>query len=137
MQLFSRLFFHYLFQSTVHDLLVKYIRSICVLFLFLHQLNAKIGGILLWENPNPKVAFGAQTINLSSSDFDFYDLYWATAINNNYISVNRSLKGHGTTLVTANADKTASRRQIDGSLVTQLKVSDGVGIPIKIIGYKS
>lgn len=103
----------------------------------LDSLNAKIGGILLWENPNPKVAFGAQTINLSSSDFDFYDLYWATAINNNYISVNRSLKGHGTTLVTANADKTASRRQIDGSLVTQLKVSDGVGIPIKIIGYKS
>ena len=96
-----------------------------------------MGGIILWENPNPTVAFNAQTVTLSSSDYDYYEIYWATAANNSFVCVNRSIKGYVTTLVIANADGTAARRQINYISDTRLNITTGNGIPIKIIGYKS
>lgn len=42
----------------------------------LAELNAKMDGIILWENPNPTADFAGQTINLPTTDYDYYGVYY-------------------------------------------------------------
>ena len=112
----------------------------------LSALNAKMAGIVLWENPNPASNFPAQTVNLSSDDYDVYEIFYTVRSNGNSLLSARSIKGHGTELNTGYVDNsTLQQRAVtyisDTSLRFENAYSGTTAIngyirPIKIIGYK-
>ena len=112
----------------------------------LDALNAKMAGIVLWENPNPASNFPAQTVNLSSDDYDVYEIFYTVRSNGNSLLSARSIKGHGTELNTGYVDNsTLQQRAVtyisDTSLRFENAYSGTTAIngyirPIKIIGYK-
>lgn len=60
----------------------------------LDALNAK----KLWENPDPTIAFPAQTIELPTLDFDLYEIFYRYTNANNQIRSSRSFKNCGSFL---------------------------------------
>lgn len=76
-------------------------------FIKVNGLNYEIGGNggssgdnleLLWENPNPTVPFQAQNINLSSSDYDYLEVYYYEVFDVLYINYTKVPKGYDFTL---------------------------------------
>lgn len=62
--------------------------------------------VVLWRNPNRNVAFGAQTINLSSEDYDYLEIYywdWSESATKGYwdLQCQKVIKYYNTTLFTA------------------------------------
>ena len=65
---------------------------------------------ILWTNPNPTSTFNAQTINLSSNDYDYLEVFYKDYMTNKLLMSERFYKGYGTTINFAGkrvlADKT-------------------------------
>ncbi len=115
--------------------------------LALKEVSANLRTIVLWENPDPVKAFHAQTITLSTDDYDCYEVFF-----NTYGSC-RAIKEYGTSI--SSGDRAGGSfaefwRHIKYINANQLQFSgafryDQYGvhenqntelIPIKIIGYK-
>lgn len=106
-------------------------------------------GIALWENPEPTATFPAQTVNLSSANYDVYEVFYKARSNETSVSLlsARSLKGYGTELNTAFiTNSTILQRAVTCISDTELQFGNAYyGTteknayvkPIKIIGYKS
>lgn len=108
-----------------------------------------LAGKILWTNPNPTIAFESQTINLSSDDYDFYEIIITPTINtvDNYVEVVKGLKGKGTYLKYFTSDGNIYRRKVD--YVDDIKLTienpttsngtlDNINIiPLYVIGYKT
>lgn len=106
-----------------------------------------MAGIVLWENPNPTDSFAAQTITLSSDDYEVYEIFYTGRGNTNGLISARSIKGRGTELNSAFVDGSLLFQRIVTYMSgTSLKfenayygtsVANGYIKPIKVIGYKS
>ena len=110
---------------------------------------ANLKGKILWTNPNPTIAFEQQTINLSSNDYDFYEIIITPTTNtvNNYVEVVKGLKGKGTYLKYFTSDGIVYRRKVDYVDDTKLTIDNPTAyngtidniniIPLYVIGYKT
>ena len=112
--------------------------------------NFIMKGTVLWTNPNPNADFAAQNITLSSSDYDYYEVFFRTVITGNLCFSAKALKGYGTQLSFNSAAISARHwvRRIlytnDTTLSSQecAKLDDaytadnGQCVPLLIIGYK-
>lgn len=131
---------------------LKLIEEIRELKSQISELKEKMAGSILWENPDPAVAFPAQTINLLSNDYDKLKIYYKDAITNNYMLSSECLKGDSTILLSVSYNSSGAatmRRDINISDQTVEIGAAGVGrdnkqltnnnilVPVKIIGYKS
>lgn len=121
-----------------------------------------ITGQILWTNPNPTSSFGEQTITLSSSDYDMYEIIFTPNILSTSSDISRQgtsgriLKGYGTRLFIAYAGAITSGANVFSRLVdyvsdTEIKFYVGLSaygttsrvednqvvVPIYIIGYKT
>lgn len=104
---------------------------------------------ILWNNPSPTSAFAAQTITLSSGDYDFYEVFFIynTTSASQYANGFKSIKEKGVIgFEIGYAAGTLIRRKIDYTDATHLLVYDGMNgnsadngimIPIYVIGYKT
>ena len=116
-------------------------------------LNGNIATIL-WTNPDSTAAFTAQEITLSSSDYDFYEIYYVTHVTNRHVCSVRSIKGEATSLMyssAAEAGSTNYHRFVSNPAANKLSFEKGnaahgatkasannsVCVPLKVIGYKS
>lgn len=48
-------------------------------------LNSNLIARVLWENPNPSSNFSAQTITLSSEDYDYIEVETTNSVKQNYV----------------------------------------------------
>lgn len=114
----------------------------------INEINTNLGGIILWTNPNPTSSFAAQTITLSSSDYDFYEIYCSYSNQTSqYLNCYKSIKGEGTIMsLHGFSTNLSARRKVDYNNATSLIISDANGdnatnnsylIPRYIIGYKT
>ena len=108
-----------------------------------------ITGQILWTNSSPTSTFEAQTIILSSSDYDFYEVYcsYNNSTASSYVNAYKTIKGKG--IIMDNQGYTSGlsvRRKIDYTNATHLLISSAYGganidngylIPIYVIGYKT
>lgn len=121
------------------------------------QTNTEVafGGTILWTNPSPTSDFIAQTINLSSSNYDCYEIIFLPIKDTNEAqSTGRIPKGYGTRLVspyTGSGGAGARVRQIsyvsDTSLsaqdgnqamgTTAVSTNNGRCVPVYVIGYQT
>ena len=113
----------------------------------------KSDGTVLWENPNPTAEFAAQTITLSSSDYNFLEIYFKDS---NTCQIEKITKGYGTRAIKVIGEGNGSyigirMRSITYVNDTTYSITDGVKkdcnetgeavvynnvlVPIKIIGY--
>lgn len=111
--------------------------------------NKAFGGKILWTNPNPTSNFGAQTIQLSSTDYDVLEIFYVTikASTNQQVKSIRSIKGYNAILdyYDGYSSKGALRTvSINGNQVTFSNsfYNSGTGsqnycVPIYIVGYKT
>jgi hypothetical protein len=107
-----------------------------------HQTNAKI----LWANPNPTSEFTSQTITLSSSNYDYYEIISKVNDTLDYFVNQASIKGFGTRTQLATLGGFVFRN-IGFADNTHLDVGNISGsdsgksnkqlIPIYVIGYKT
>lgn len=115
-------------------------------------INAKltdITGQILWTNSSPTSTFEAQTIILSSSDYDFYEVYcsYNNSTASSYVNAYKTIKGKGIIMDNQGYTSGASvRRKIDYTNETHLLISSAYGgnstdnqylIPLYVIGYKT
>lgn len=111
-------------------------------------------GTVLWTNPSPKQTFASQTITLSSSDYDYLEIYFYASKSNtrtktvgyekgeygflmDYCASGSSV-GPRTFVRNANVTNNTSvffENGYEGYNSGEYLQNDGV-IPIKIIGYK-
>lgn len=118
-----------------------------------------VAGRILWTNSSPTSAFSAQTVTLSSSDYDMYEIIFRTNLDDAEPKINstgRLLKGYGTRLFMAFAGSSAPGANVYSRWVTyvsdtQLDIATGYWaygstnrtentrliIPLYIIGYKT
>ena len=114
-------------------------------------------GVVLWENPNTTVEFIAQTINLSSSNYDYVEISFARRIIDdvgNKIRIEKAEKntsGHTESeyLTTGTSVNIASRLfsisdntiSFENNLLQQTgssrAINNNYNVPIKVIGYKN
>lgn len=108
-----------------------------------------ITGQILWTNSSPTSTFEAQTIILSSGDYDFYEVYctYNATTASQYANGFRTIKGKGL-IISENGYGTglSVRRKIDYTDATHLLIASAYGganidnsylIPIYVIGYKT
>ncbi len=114
----------------------------------------KTQGTILWTNPSPTSSFGAQTITLSSSDYDVLEIYCAMQTGNpNDIVSGRAIKGKNVIInclaPTASASPMRVRR-VNYTTDTSLSVESAYYgtveltatnntyvIPLYVVGYKT
>lgn len=108
---------------------------------------------ILWTNPNPTADFSAQSINLSSSDYDVLEFYFRSDTSGNRALSVKCLKGYG---CQADMFSTASPtrrwcRRLTYSSATQYISENGYQleqgssqttanaqcVPLYIVGYKT
>ena len=111
------------------------------------------GAIVLWENPDSTAAFTAQEITLSSSDYDFYEIYYVTHVTNRHVCSVKSIKGEATSLMyssAAEAGSTNYHRFVNNPSANKLSFEKGnaahgatkastnnsVCVPLKVIGSR-
>lgn len=114
-------------------------------------------GVVLWENPDTTVEFIAQTINLSSSNYDYVEISFARRIIDdvgNKIRIEKAEKntsGHTESeyLTTGSSVNIASRLfsisdntiSFENNLLQQTgssrAINNNYNVPIKVIGYKN
>lgn len=124
-----------------------------------NYINSKLDGKLLWTNPNPNNAFGAQSITLSSNDYDVLEIYYYDWVDTNSykdLLCQKTIKGHSTKLqvqLSANSKGYAGNRRIRYINDTTLQIDDGYrvidnstfdnakanywNVPVYIVGYKT
>lgn len=115
-----------------------------------------IKGQILWTNPHPTSNFAAQSITLSSSNYDIYEVIYSSEASGSLsgvLNTSRSIKGYGTVLETINpaGSLTPIRvRNVNYVSDTSLSFSTGYSsnayplpsdnskcIPLYVIGYKT
>lgn len=121
------------------------------------NLNGNIGssgGRVLWTNPDSTAAFPAQEITLSSTDYDFYEIYYVTHITSRHVCSVRSIKGEATSMMyssAAEAGSTNYHRFVNNPSANKLSFEKGnsahgankasannnVCVPLKVIGYNA
>ena len=112
------------------------------------EIILKSDAKILWTNSNPTIAFEPQAIELSSDDYDFYEIITTPTIEtvDNYIEIVKGVKGKGTYLKYFASDGAFYRRTVDYVNDIQLNigvVTNATGtiansniIPLYVIGYK-
>ena len=110
------------------------------------QNISNITGKILWTNPDPQKSFTAQTITLSSNDYDILEIYFDIYIDTNLINCNKFVKGTGTrlsyvTTSTNNIYRNITRvndkkYSVENATSNSGTVNDNL-IPRYIIGYKT
>lgn len=121
--------------------------------------NSIISRKLLWTNPNPNVQFSAQSITLSSDDYDVLEIYyydWVDTSGYKDLLCQKTIKGHSTKLqvqLSHNGNSYAGNRRIRYIDDTTLQVDDDYriidnsafnnakanywNVPVYIVGYKT
>lgn len=106
------------------------------------------GGILLWTNPNPTSNFAAQTITISSTDYDVLEIFYMTVQStNNQLKNVKTIKNYNVVLdyydgySSKGALRTATiigdQITFSNSFYDSITGSQNYCIPIYIIGYKT
>lgn len=116
------------------------------------NLAEGLRGKILWANPNPTSEMpGGYIADLSSGDYDEYEVIYRAGILNNYLKTVKSLKGYGTILTHSySSSLTNLSRTWEFVNDTQMysgdpKIVNSSGvtinntqlIPLYIIGYKT
>lgn len=109
-----------------------------------------ITGQILWTNPSPTSAMAAQSITLSSSDYDMYEvIFYGSITGADTITTGRIPKGGNFFLLqtynTGTGDITRNRKiqyvsdtSMNVTDATQAEVTNNnANIPVYIIGYKT
>ena len=108
-----------------------------------------IKGTLLWQNPNPNNAMVDQAINLNSSEYDFYEVFYKNNKDVNRLKSQKSIKGSGVSIfgLEGSAQGNTYIRDLDyvndTTMIVGICANPGVSyvndycIPIYIIGYKT
>lgn len=118
--------------------------------------KSEVNGQILWENPNKSSAFASQTITLSSSDYDVYEIFYYNWTSQKFYSSVKTKKGNNAILQTMilNSNRGyVGARNVYYSSPTSLSFADNYSIiesnaiavgvtndwnvPIYIIGYKT
>lgn len=109
---------------------------------FFAVLNAK----KLWENPDPTIAFPAQTIELSTLDFDVYEIFYKYISSSNQISNVRSFKNCGSFLNLIDSGNNGAVRSINWISPNKLQINNAnyythnvqnnVLVPVAVYGHK-
>lgn len=121
---------------------------------------AGLKGVMLWENPNPTTSFGTQDITLSSSDYDYLEIYWFGSTSNlrSCVSIfDKNSNNYGFIMSWANTGSQGARSIIRNANVgrpegdftkvhfevayeaqgaTAEFTNNAACVPYKIIGYK-
>lgn len=115
------------------------------------KINNKLTkqGTILWTNPNPTSSFEAQTITLSSDNYDFYEVYctYNNSSARHYLNSWKTIKGNGIVMSeTGYSTGLLVRRKIDVTDNSHLLIFDSKAgndtnntylIPVYVIGYKT
>ena len=109
-----------------------------------------ITGQILWTNPNPNSSFAGQTITLSSSDYDMYEvLFYGSQTGADTITSGRIPKGKNAFLqqiYDLGGGAQVRNRSVKYVSDTSLNITDATingttinsqNIPVYIIGYKT
>lgn len=129
---------------------LKLIEEIRELKSQISELKEKMAGSILWENPDPTKAFVAQTITLSSAEYDYFDIMFKGSSGDSIMITHRGYKGYnmqidrvGTTGRPTRTISYISDTQYAISKCTIYDFTNGTSadnnsnnIPVKIIGYK-
>lgn len=122
--------------------------------------NEAFGGTILWTNPSPTSDFASQTVNLSSSDYDFYEIIYIEGtgtLSSVAISSGKTPKGKNTILdfivgLESGANMQYRWREVAYNTDTKLDFAGGISkafnattliqrndnaIPLYVIGYKT
>ena len=103
---------------------------------------------MLWGNPKPDSAFTAQTITLSSDDYDYLKIYYRIGNTRKTCDYVEALKGYGAELIMSTFSSSAAingMRYLKYVNDTTFDVADYVShgtvnqqylIPVKIVGCK-
>lgn len=110
-----------------------------------------ITGTILWTNQNPTNDFSQQTITLSSSDYDCYEIiYRQNTTTSRILNTGKIIKGYGTLLMQSIGQN--QFRTINYVSDTSLEIYDNqelttygttttndnrINIPLYVIGYKT
>lgn len=114
-------------------------------------------GTILWTNPNPSSAFGPQNITLSSSDYDFLEIYYYDWIDTKRMMSQKVIKGKNiliNAIFYANTNVFMSNRPFTYNSDTSYSVGKCVAlygsstflvdqainyvcVPLYVIGYKT
>ena len=100
----------------------------------------------MWENPNPTAIFTEQTIELNSTDFDYYEIFVRRSNTGVLIVSQKSLINHGMFIITADSGFKIFARQFNWIAPNKLQIKSAVYegastanealVPVRIIGYK-
>lgn len=113
------------------------------------NIEDAIKGTLLWQNPNPNNAMGDQTINLNSSEYDFYEVFYKNNKDVNRLKSQKSIKGSGVSIFGLEGSSQGNTyiRDLDyvndTTMFVGICANPGVSyvndycVPIYIIGYKT
>ncbi len=109
--------------------------------------NSDSSGKVLWENPNPTAVFAAQTIELNSTDFEFYEIYVRFSDVIPVIASRKAPKGYGAYVMVSDSSSKIISRRIAWSGTNKLQIPSAVYegqtansqnnalVPIMVIGY--
>lgn len=117
------------------------------------DLLSNITGTILWTNPSPTTDFSAQTITLSSDDYDVLEFFWRSDMAGIRVHSTRTLKGYSvqSDIYSTVVPTRAWRRRADYVSDTSYSVGNctrmeynqtaynenGYCVPIYVIGYKT
>ena len=100
-----------------------------------------IRGKILWTNPNSTVEFHAQSITLSSSDYDTLEWYFRVARDKEYVMVTKTIKGWSGKIINYNDDGSLRYRYMNRNNDISYGITspgfDGALVPMYVIGYKT
>lgn len=115
-----------------------------------YETIKRVNGTILWENPNPTADFAAQTITLSSSDYDCYEVIYRQSVDTaRTFNTGKILKGNGTILsfqailphyraINYNSDTSLTIGEgIDLPSYATTSANNSQCVPLYIIGYKT
>lgn len=72
---------------------------------YVNNIKQNTDRIILWENPNPDIAFSTQTVSLASSDYNYYEVIWGIDTNAQHLlSSGKIPAGFGTQLFRISAN---------------------------------
>lgn len=117
------------------------------------DLLSNITGTILWTNPSPTTDFSAQTITLSSDDYDVLEFFWRSDVPGNRVYSTKTLKSYSVQndIYSTVVPTRAWRRRADYVSDTSYSVGNcsrmeynqtsyndnGYCVPIYVIGYKT
>ena len=99
----------------------------------------EIKGKILWTNPNTTAEFHAQSITLSSSDYDTLEWYFRVARDKEYVMVTKTIKGWSGKIINYNDDGSLRYRYMNRNNDISYGITspgfDGALVPMYVVGY--